>query len=601
MISSMSPSTIATRPHKAWPAWALFVVSVLMTVFASIQVKQRIEAEAIRQVGFAYDQATLRIQERLTTYAQILRGGAGLFATSDTVTRSAWRAYVEKLHTDEAVPGVQGIGFAQVIPAGQLDAHINRIRSEGFPDYTVRPPDQRAFMTAIIYLEPFRERNLRAFGYDMFSESVRRAAMEQARDSGSASLSGKVELVQETATDVQAGTLMYVPIYRNGAAVGSVAERRAALVGWAYSPYRMNDLMSGILRHWGAEEGHAIDLQVYDGGDVVPSALLFDSKPTHSIDVHSLFYQQRRLDFNGRQWRLVFEHNVTAASLNYANAWFVLLGGMVVSGLLLGLMLSVINTRTTAERIAEDLVAKIVEREASLQRHAEALTRTNAELTRLGVVMAHHFQEPTRRLTSFAQRLANKSALATDADSRQSLEFIDQQARRLSELVRDVQRYLALDYTKVGAGETADSGAALRQSIAAAEMAAADADISLREPLPTVRQAEKLLRELFAILFDNALRYRHPERPLRVEVSATVTGDRAVFRFADNGSGIAPEYRTQVFELFTRLVPNSVPGTGMGLALVRKIVQQTDGDVHVEDGIDGGACIIFDLPVEITL
>jgi signal transduction histidine kinase len=83
-------------------------------------------------------------------------------------------------------------------------------------------------------------------------------------------------------------------------------------------------------------------------------------------------------------------------------------------------------------------------------------------------------------------------------------------------------------------------------------------------------------------------------------VGASVSGERAVFRFADNGSGIAPEYRAQVFELFTRLVPNSVPGTGMGLALVRKIVQQTDGAVRVEDGIDDGACIIFDLPVETT-
>ena len=100
------------------------------------------------------------------------------------------------------------------------------------------------------------------------------------------------------------------------------------------------------------------------------------------------------------------------------------------------------------------------------------------------------------------------------------------------------------------------------------------------------------------ILLDNALLYRHPERSLRIEVSAIENGNRAVFRFADNGSGIAPEYRLQVFELFTRLVPSSIPGTGMGLALVRKIVQQTGGDVCVEDGLDGGACIVFDLPLE---
>jgi chemotaxis family two-component system sensor kinase Cph1 len=254
-----------------------------------------------------------------------------------------------------------------------------------------------------------------------------------------------------------------------------------------------------------------------------------------------------------------------------------------------------------------------IQRRRRLERERETLLLTlqarNHELSRLGEVMAHHFQEPARRLMSFSKRLQGKPALVADEDSRLAVEFINQQARRLSDLVGDAQRYLLLDHTKVGGtgenpqgtGETADSAAALHQSIAAAGAAASDADISLLAPLPRVGLAEKRLRELFAILLDNALRYRHPARPLRIEVGATVAGGRAVFRFADNGCGIAPEYRLQVFDLFTRLVPNSVPGTGVGLALVRKIVQQTGGDVSVEDGIDGGACIVFDLPLETDL
>jgi CHASE1-domain containing sensor protein/nitrogen-specific signal transduction histidine kinase len=578
----------------------MFLAGLLVTVFASVQVKETIEDEAVAQVGFAYDQATLRVQERLNIYAQILRGAAGLFAASDAVNRQEWRAYVEKLHPEESVPGVQGIGFAQVIPPGQLAAHTERIRREGFPNYTVRPAGERAITTAIIYLEPFRDRNLRAFGFDMFSEPVRRAAMEQARDNGTVALSGKVELVQETAKDVQAGTLMYVPVYRNGVAVETVEQKRAALLGWTYSPYRMNDLMSGILQQWVNAEGQAIDLHIYDGEQATPATLLFDSKAANTHGASSIFRQQRRVDFHGRPWLLTFDYSVSAARLNYASAWLVLVGGMIVSGLMLGLMLSLINTRKNAERIASELVAKIVERETTLERQAEVLTRANAELTRLGEVMAHHFQEPVRRLASFSQRLLSKSALANDADSRQSLEFIDQQARRLSQLVGDAQNYLALHHTKVGADGTADSGALLRQRIAEAEILASGVDISVTEPLPRVRLAENLVLKLFAILLDNALRYRHPERPLRIKVGATVNGDRALFRFADNGNGIAPEYRLQVFELFTRLVPSSVPGTGTGLALARKIVQQSGGEISIEDGLDGGACIVFDLPLEIT-
>ena len=590
------PQSMANiAPPNTWPAWLLFIAGLLVTVFASIQVKGSIEEEAVKQVSAAYDQATLKIQERLNTYAQILRGGAGLFAASETVRRTAWRDYVEKLRTEETVPGVQGIGFSQVIPPGQLEAHVESIRREGFPEYTVRPPGERATVTSIIYLEPFRDRNLRAFGFDMFSESVRRAAMEQARDTGNVALSGKVELVQETAKDVQAGTLMYVPVYRNGSPTGSVEERRSALLGWAYSPFRMNDLMIGILRQWEGVEGKDIDLQIYDGQDVAPDALLFDSQSNINPNTQSLFYQQRRLDFNGRQWLLVFDRTISAANLSYTNAWFLFFGGLIISGLLLSLTLSIIRTRTNAERIAGELVATIVDRETALAQHAEALAQSNAELTRLGVVMAHHFQEPSRRLVSFAKRLQEKSALVSDDDSRQSLEFIEQQAERLSVLVHDAQHYLSLESTKVDAGETVDSGIVLRQRIAATETR--QAEIIIREPLPRVSLDAKRLADIFAILLDNALRYSRTEYPLRIEVSAVVSGDRAVFRFADNGSGIAPEHRMQVFELFTRLVPNSVPGTGMGLALVHKIVQQAGGDVSVEDGLDGGACFVFDLPL----
>ena len=243
-----------------------------------------------------------------------------------------------------------------------------------------------------------------------------------------------------------------------------------------------------------------------------------------------------------------------------------------------------------------------IQRQRRLEHDRETLLQTlqerNHELARLGEVMAHHFQEPARRLVSFSQRLQGKLALTVDKDSWQALEFIDQQARRLSELVRDAQRYLALDHTKVGAGETADSAAVLRQSIADAGPQTWGAEIAVIEPLPRVQLAEKLLHEVFVILLDNALRYRHPERRLRIRVEANVLDGRVLFRFADNGSGIAPEYRAQVFDLFTRLVPNNIPGTGMGLALVRKIVLQTGGCVAVNDGIDGGTCIAFDLPLE---
>ena len=351
---------------KIWPAGAILCIGLLGSVFAGLQVKSDIEQDAINRFAFSCDQVTLKIQERLAAYALILRGGAGLFGASASVERQGWHDYVKALQASKLVPGVQGIGFTKVIAADRLSTHIAEIRREGFPDYTVRPPGERAIYTSIIYLEPFSDRNLRAFGFDMFSEPVRRAAMEKARDTGEATLSGKVELVQETASDVQAGTLMYVPVYKTRTTPDTVEQKRAALIGWVYSPYRMNDLMGGILSNWSSPQGKSVDIQIYDNAQKTPDALLFRSIPATASALHSPFYQTRKIDFNGHQWLLTFDQTDALSGIRYAPAWSVLIGSFVITGLLFALMLSLINTRAEADRIAAELTAKIQENSEQL-------------------------------------------------------------------------------------------------------------------------------------------------------------------------------------------------------------------------------------------
>ncbi len=235
------------------------------------------------------------------------------------------------------------------------------------------------------------------------------------------------------------------------------------------------------------------------------------------------------------------------------------------------------------------------------QREREQLLRAlqlrNQELFRLSDVLAHHFQEPTRRLVSFARHLQRRQVLLADEDDRLALGFIDSQARRLAALVRDAQRYLELDQRQFESGASTDSGPLLHSLLAQRAEEWAEAQVVVQEPLPTVAVDEQLLREIFGIILDNALRFRHPQRPLRLTVSAKVSDGRANFRFTDNGQGIAPEYRERVFVLFSRLESSRVAGTGIGLAMLQKIAQRLGGEVHIEDGEAGGCSIVLDLPV----
>ncbi|MBP6734128.1 MAG: CHASE domain-containing protein, partial [Chromatiaceae bacterium] len=194
--------------------WVVLALSLAMTLFFWNLYDRglREHAEAVYLDRSA--EVISRIIQRLRDDEQVLRGGAGLFNVSDAVSRDDWRRYFATLKLGEHYPGIQGMGFAQWLAPGEKDEHIRQVRAEGFPEYSVQPVGERPVYTAIVYLEPFDWRNQRAFGYDMFSEPVRRAAMERARDTGETAIAAPVALVQETDQDPQSGLLMYVPIYR---------------------------------------------------------------------------------------------------------------------------------------------------------------------------------------------------------------------------------------------------------------------------------------------------------------------------------------------------------------------------------------------------
>ncbi len=225
------------------------------------------------------------VGKRMKTYEQVMRGVDGLFAHASIVNRSEFRNYISRLNLKESYPGIQGIRFIPIVPKATKDRHIVTTRKEGLHTYTIWPEGQRDLYAPVVYAEPLDERNQQVFGYDMLSDlefprhgdripGLRRAAMEQARDSGNTTLSGKVSLLFEADKDKQAGFVMFLPIYRHNAPHGTVAERRTNISGWIGSAFRMGDLINGILGE------HAdVDIEVYDGEEVSATTVMYDSHP----------------------------------------------------------------------------------------------------------------------------------------------------------------------------------------------------------------------------------------------------------------------------------------------------------------------------------
>ncbi|HYE52921.1 MAG TPA: CHASE domain-containing protein [Azospirillaceae bacterium] len=241
-------------------AWLLLGLSLCLTLAAWRGADELARSAAAQEFQFRHAEVLTSLRTRLAAYRQILHGGLGLLQVTREVGPEDWHRYVASLALAEEFPGIQGVGYADWIRRGDA-------------------PEQ----AVITRLEPMDERNRRAVGFDMASEEVRRAAMERARDTGQATVSGVVTLIQEGARKggpAQPGFLMYVPHYAgmHGADDGTPAtaeERRAALRGFVYAPFRMGDFMRAIE----ADELKDLRLQLLSTGAGGTPALLYDSRP----------------------------------------------------------------------------------------------------------------------------------------------------------------------------------------------------------------------------------------------------------------------------------------------------------------------------------
>jgi hypothetical protein len=230
-----SPASWSAGRH--WPLpWIVLAASLACCGAGTLFMKSNVQSGVEKEFNSRCDRICSLIADRLDDHAWVLWSGAAFFQASGRVTREEWRTFVARQGNEKPLAGIQGTGFSLLIPRTELPRHLQEVRGEGFPDYTVKPEGDREIYTSILYLEPFADRNLRAFGFDMFSDPVRRSAMERARDTNSAALSGKVVLMQETSEDAQPGALIYVPVYRPGMPLDSIEQRRTAIMAGFMAP-----------------------------------------------------------------------------------------------------------------------------------------------------------------------------------------------------------------------------------------------------------------------------------------------------------------------------------------------------------------------------
>jgi signal transduction histidine kinase len=570
-------------------AWLLLIMCLALTTWAWQITKSDVEADVHERFAFRKAEIIGAIHARMAAYEQVLRGALGLLSASGEIARDQWRAYVQTLRIEQNYPGIQGIGYIEWIPPAEKDTYIAHIRAEGFPGFTIRPDGARDAYMPITYLEPLDRRNQQALGYDMWSEAVRRVAMQTACDTATTQISGKVTLVQEIDPDVQAGSLMLLPYYGRGGVPVSVEERRAALVGFVYSPFRMRDLLEGTL-------GRALPdlrLEIFDGTGISPETLMYDSESARAITAKAkplVLTDTDTLDIYGHTWtaRLTTLPAFSALS-GQDRPRLILVSGTLISLLVFGVLWSFASTRARAEALARDMTQ-------TLDYHVEELARSNAELEAFAYSVSHDLRAPLRAIHSFASILCEDYAPQLDAEARLYLQRVQHNALRMGRLVDELLAFSRLTRHPLRKQPVA-LDELVRQALAALrpDYESRHVDISIGD-LPSCQGDPTLLRQGLVNLLGNALKFTRTREVARIEMGCQDVGGERVYYIRDNGVGFDMQYVHKLFGVFERLHrEEDFEGTGIGLALTQRIIQRHGGRIWAEGQVDKGATFYFTL------
>ncbi len=611
------------------PVSIVALLGLLITLYFFRQVTDWERQSVYTAFREASQDRILVIQRELKHTLATIEDIASYFEASPVVGRREFRKFVEpaiKLHV-----GIKALMWIPQVSHEEREQFVLKAR-ESFPPFEISElgpvgeieiaGDREVYLPAL-YVQPYQS-NKKLLGMDMKMDPTINSLLSRSVQVGGLQISERVVLVDDD--EVHNGIAVSVPVYyRNDVEFEGEQQGAAEIRGFAAGIFRVGDIVELALE---ALSVGGIDIRLYDETDDAGEILLYTHASRMSGDrgagqiatatAGGLVHHQS-LQVGGRYWGVVCTPIEGRFVADAWSGWIVLLGGISFTALLTVYVASLVGrtrkiNRLVALRTAElsgaiaTMNSEIKERKAAelelktlnddleywvAIRSSEAERRAQ-DLEQFAYVTSHDLKAPLRAISNLAEWIGEDLEEKLNDESREQLALLQDRVRRMNALIEGL-----LEYSRVGRSERSYTEVDTRELLKELIDSLAPIkgfNIKIRKGMPVFRADRLLLGQVFSNLISNSLKHHGGEQG-RIKIGCEEAGAFYEFSVSDDGMGIAPEYHDKVFMIFQTLRATDYgSNTGIGLALVKRIVEEQGGRISLESEPGKGALFRFTWP-----
>lgn len=564
----------------------VILTGIIATLFLSYYIYSTDKHE--NRLRFEYETRDIikRLQFQMLRYEDVLVQTRAFLLSSENVTKLEFNRYFEKLALLKKYPGIRGLGLTLRIPSSELKNHLAKMRAT-MPGYKIWPDYKRDEYFSLIYLNPLDEDNMKAIGYDMFTDPVRKETMLKAWYTGEPQLSRRLVLVQERGKQEQPGLNFYIPIYKDGASTNTLDQRKEALIGFIYSPFRAYELFNSIL----FQIKPGIEVEIYDDHKISHESALYDhdgqasfTKGRSSSQMESV----KRLSLYGQDFTIKF---ITTSQFKmksiYLAPFFVFVTGTLIT-LLISYIFTIMKRQARESQESEMALGEALQSRdefISIASHELKTPLTSIKLQTQMMKRSFHkcedeqlihkkvgtFLEKTETQTLRLERLIDD--MLDISRIRSGKLTIEKEELNLNQLIQDVVSHMKEQFKNIPGGTP---------------------KLFLAKNTHGIWDKMRI-EQVITNLLTNAIKYGDSKD---IEISTEATETHVSFSVKDYGIGISLEYQEKIFNRFERagISATEISGLGIGLYITQQIVKSHGGTIHVRSLPQSGSTFTVTLP-----